>query len=78
MSTIGLLSPPNAHAVAVMLLTGFALVLFTRERIALETSCLFVLVVLVLGFEIFPFVLTVSVKPIEAFGFSQIVTISND
>ena len=56
MSTIGLLSPPNAHAVAVMLLTGFALVLFTRERIALETSCLFVLVVLVLGFEIFPFV----------------------
>ncbi len=51
-----LLPGPNAHAIAVLGLTGFALLLFTRERIALETSSLFVLVVLVLGFEIFPFV----------------------
>lgn len=50
------LAPPNAHAVAVMALTVLALVLFTRERIALETSSLFVLVALVLGFELFPFV----------------------
>ncbi|MGB5451836.1 MAG: SLC13 family permease [Sedimenticolaceae bacterium] len=56
MSSVGLLAPPNAHAVAVMALTGLALVLFTRERIALETSSLFVLVVLTLGFEFFPFV----------------------
>jgi di/tricarboxylate transporter len=51
-----LLPPPNTHAVAVMALTACALVLFTRERIALETSSLFVLVILTLGFEIFPYV----------------------
>lgn len=50
-----LLPPPNAHAVAVMLLTVLALFLFTRERIALESSSLFVLVVLLVGFELFPF-----------------------
>jgi di/tricarboxylate transporter len=50
-----LVSPPNAHALAVLVLTFTALVLFTRERIALETSSLFVLVVLTLGFEVFPF-----------------------
>jgi len=49
------LAPPNAHAAAVLLLTLVALLLFTRERIALETSSLFVLVVLVVGFELFPF-----------------------
>lgn len=49
------LAPPNSHALAVLLLTLLALVLFTRERIALETSSLFVLVVLTLGFELFPF-----------------------
>lgn len=46
---------PNDHALAVMCLTALALVLFTRERIPLETSSLFVLVLLVLGFELFPF-----------------------
>ena len=49
------LAPPNNHALAVLLLTAVALLLFTRERIALETSSLFVLVVLTLGFELFPF-----------------------
>ena len=46
---------PNEHALAVMLLTLLALVLFTRERVPLETASLFVLVSLVLGFELFPF-----------------------
>ena len=46
---------PNAHALGVLLLTVFALFLFTRERIALETSSLFVLVVLVVAFELFPY-----------------------
>ena len=50
------LPPPNPHALAVLLLTLGALLLFTRERIALETSSLFVLVVLTVGFELFPFV----------------------
>ncbi len=47
---------PNYHAMAVLILTGLALVLFTRERIALESSSLFVLVCLVVGFQFFPFV----------------------
>lgn len=46
---------PNEHALAVLLLTGLALFLFTRERIPLESSSLFVLVVIAIGFEIFPF-----------------------
>ena len=48
-------APPNDHAYWALLLTAAALLLFTRERIALETSSLFVLVALTLGFELFPF-----------------------
>ncbi|MCB1801067.1 MAG: SLC13 family permease [Gammaproteobacteria bacterium] len=58
---------PNDHALAVMLLTLIALVLFTRERIALETSSLFVLVALILGFELFPF--AVDGEPLHAGDF---------
>ena len=47
--------PPNAHALAVLLLTVLALILFTRERIPLESSSLLVLTGLALGFELFPF-----------------------
>jgi di/tricarboxylate transporter len=43
------------HAIAAMLLTGGALFLFTRERLSLHLSCLAVLLILVLGFEIFPY-----------------------
>lgn len=46
---------PNFHALAVLLLTVLTLVLFAREKIALESTSLFVLVVLVVGFELFPF-----------------------
>ena len=46
---------PNAHAFAVLLLTVLALVLFTREKIPLESSSLFVVVALIIGFELFPF-----------------------
>ena len=38
-----------------MVLTAGALFLFTRDRIPIEYSCLGVLLVLVLGFELFPF-----------------------
>ena len=47
--------PPNEHALAVLGLTLLALILFTRERIPLESSSLFVLVMLMVGFELFPF-----------------------
>lgn len=45
----------NPHSTAVLLLTLVALVLFTRDRIPLETSSLFVLAVLAAGFELFPY-----------------------
>ncbi len=47
--------PPNGHAIGVMVLTVFALLLFTREKIPLESSSLIILVLLAVGFEIFPF-----------------------
>lgn len=46
---------PDAHALIVLVLTVLALFLFTRERIPLETSSLLILVVLAVGFELFPY-----------------------
>ena len=45
----------NPHAFAVLGLTVLALLLFTRQSIPLETSSLFILCMLVLGFELFPY-----------------------
>lgn len=50
------LSLPDPHALAVLLLVVVALVLFSRDRIPLETSSLVVLILLAVGFELFPFV----------------------
>ena len=46
---------PDAYGVAVLLLTAVALVLFTRDRIPLETSSLTILILLIAGFQIFPY-----------------------
>ncbi len=46
---------PDIHAVAVMLLTVLALILFTRDRIPIEATSLFILIALALGFELFPY-----------------------
>jgi len=46
---------PNMHALAMLLMTGVALFLFTREKIRLESSSLAILVMVVVSFEIFPF-----------------------
>lgn len=48
-------APPNVHALSVLLLTGVALVLFSREKLPLQSSSLLVLVALAVGFEVFPF-----------------------
>ncbi len=48
-------SLPDAHALTVLVLIVVALYLFTRESIALETSSLAVLVLLIAGFELFPY-----------------------
>ncbi|MGB5445051.1 MAG: SLC13 family permease [Psychromonas sp.] len=47
---------PDAHALAVLSLVLLALFLFTRESIAIETSSLFILAILSIGFSIFPYV----------------------
>lgn len=46
---------PEPHALGVLLLTVFALFLFSRSRVPLETSALSVLVALVVGFQLFPY-----------------------
>lgn len=50
-----IIATPDAHAIAVMLLTIFALFLFTKESIPLQTSSLLILSVLSVGFTIFPY-----------------------
>jgi len=47
--------PPNVHAVAVLFLSVLALILFTREKIQLESSSFLILIFLAVGFELFPF-----------------------
>lgn len=46
---------PNNHALFVLLLTAFALYLFRRDDIPLETSCVIVLLALTIGFSFAPF-----------------------
>jgi len=47
---------PDIHGLAVLLLTAVALFLFTRDNLPLETSSLAILILLVAGFQIFPYV----------------------
>lgn len=49
------LALPNSHALAVMVLIIAALVLFSRERIPLQTTSLLVIVALTVGFSLFPY-----------------------
>ena len=46
----------GAHGIAVLILTVVALFLFTRDRIPLESSSLTILIILVAGFALFPYV----------------------
>ena len=64
---------PNPHAIAALAMTVLALILFTREKIPLETSSLFVLVALIIGFGLFPFESPLGpLKPSEFFhGFGH-------
>ena len=48
--------PPDPHGIAIMLLAVVALFLFSRDRIPMETSALVILAVLIVGFELFPYV----------------------
>jgi len=71
----------DAHGVAVLALTIIALFLFTRDRIPLESSSLAILIILVAGFEVFPYVRDgeVVLKPMDffaGFGNEALVAIS--
>ena len=46
---------PNLHALLILILTGIALFLFSRERLPLETSSLTILAILTVGLTLFPF-----------------------
>ena len=46
---------PDAHGIAVLILTAVALFLFTRDNIPLESSSLAILIILVAGFQLFPY-----------------------
>jgi di/tricarboxylate transporter len=56
--------------VAVLVLTVVALFLFTRDRIPLESSSLTILIILVAGFQLFPYARDgdVLIKPIDFFA----------
>jgi di/tricarboxylate transporter len=60
---------PDAHGLAVLVLTALALFLFTRDRLPLETSSLAVLIILVTGFQLFPYSKgDVSIKAVDFFA----------
>jgi di/tricarboxylate transporter len=55
MDTIATLALTDTHGLAVIGLAVFALVALTRPGVPQESTCLMVLMLLVLGFELFPF-----------------------
>ena len=62
------MSAPDSHAVAVLVLTGVALVLFTREWFSLELSSLILIVLLTMGFTLFPYERNgVALEPTDLF-----------
>ena len=66
---------PDWHALSVILLTGVALFLFTKDRIPLETTGLTVMLLLVVGFFLFPYK---NIRPSDfflSFGNEALITI---
>ena len=72
---------PDTHAIAVLALVVLALYLFSRERIAIETSSLFILVILSCGFAVFPYITAQGdhLEPVDffsGFGHEALVAVS--
>jgi len=61
---------PDAHGIAVLILTVVALFLFTRDNIPLESSSLAILTLLVAGFTLFPYTKggEVALGPVDFFA----------
>ena len=71
---------PDAHGIAVLVLTVVALFLFTRDNIALESSSLAILILLVAAFQLFPYMRAgeVVLGPVDffaGFGNEALITI---
>ena len=71
---------PDAHGIAVLVLTVVALFLFTRDNIALESSSLAILILLVAAFQLFPYTQDgeVVLGPVDffaGFGNEALITI---
>ena len=66
---------PDAHGIAVLILTVVALFLFTRDQIPLESSSLTVLILLCAGFQLFPHESVRAVDFFAGFGNEALVAI---
>lgn len=75
----GLTMALEPHAIAVLALTAGAFAVFASERLALETACLGVLVLLTAGFQLFPYEgadgPVVAVDFFRGFGHEALVSI---
>ncbi len=72
---------PDAHGIAVLILTVVALILFTRDNIPLESSSLTILILLVAGFTLFPYerngeIAVSAVDFFAGFGSEALIAIS--
>lgn len=72
-------SLPDAHGIFVLLLTPFALYLFTRDRLPLEASGLAILIILMLSFQLFPYAVDgqrlIPTSFLVGFGNEALITI---
>ena len=70
---------PDPHAIGILVLTVFALILFTRENIPLETSSLLVIALLAVGFELFPYQINGhkfhSIELFSGFGHEALIAV---
>ena len=67
---------PNPHALASMLLTVIALILFSRKRLRLEITSLGLICILAMGFSIFPFGNLRPTAFFSGFGHEALIAVS--
>ncbi len=67
---------PNPHALASMLLTLIALILFSRNRLRLEISSLGLICILAVGFSLFPFDDFQPTDFFSGFGHEALIAVS--
>jgi len=66
---------PSAHAIAMLVLTGVALYLFTREQLPLELSSLGLLALLTVGFSLFPHPEVAPTELFYGFGHEALIAV---